>query len=249
MSEVVVVGSFKANPGKEEEALEAFKALVEPTHDEDGCILYALHRGVDDPAPPRPSSSAGRRASSSTRTSRAPTCRRCWSARTSCGATTARSRCTRPSRRASRRRARWPSTRAADRPHRPAEDLPLARPRAASGISTPSRVEWDDPRPGGAAERHPLPAPARESAHHGVDPVVAVVPGVRREGPGGVGEDAVAAVGDAAQRPGDDLRREAARVSARSGRSRRPRRRRPGPGRGRAAWRAPAAASPRPTRR
>lgn len=50
MPEVVVVGSFKINPGKEEEALEAARALVEPTHGEDGCILYALHRGVDDPA-------------------------------------------------------------------------------------------------------------------------------------------------------------------------------------------------------
>ena len=50
MPEVVVVGSFKINPGKEEEALDAFKALVAPTHGEDGCILYALHRGVEDPA-------------------------------------------------------------------------------------------------------------------------------------------------------------------------------------------------------
>jgi len=50
MSEVVVVGSFKAEPGKEAEALEAFKALVEPTHAEPGCILYALNQGVDDPA-------------------------------------------------------------------------------------------------------------------------------------------------------------------------------------------------------
>jgi len=49
MSEVVVVGSFSARPGKEAEAVEAFKALVEPTHGEEGCILYALHRGVDDP--------------------------------------------------------------------------------------------------------------------------------------------------------------------------------------------------------
>ena len=49
MSEVVVVGSFKAEPGKEVEALEAFKALVEPTHGEEGCILYALHQGTDDP--------------------------------------------------------------------------------------------------------------------------------------------------------------------------------------------------------
>ena len=50
MPEVVVLGSFTINPGKEEEALEAFTALVEPTHGEDGCILYALHRGIDDPA-------------------------------------------------------------------------------------------------------------------------------------------------------------------------------------------------------
>ena len=50
MSEIVVVGSFTARPGKEQEALEAFEGLVAPTHAEDGCILYALHRGVDDPA-------------------------------------------------------------------------------------------------------------------------------------------------------------------------------------------------------
>lgn len=50
MSEVVVVGSFKAVPGKEAEGLEAFKALVGPTHAEDGCILYALHQGTDDPS-------------------------------------------------------------------------------------------------------------------------------------------------------------------------------------------------------
>lgn len=49
MSEVVVVGSFHARPGKEAEAVEAFKALVEPTHREEGCILYALHQGADDP--------------------------------------------------------------------------------------------------------------------------------------------------------------------------------------------------------
>jgi quinol monooxygenase YgiN len=48
-SEVVVVGSFRARPGKEVEAAEAFKALVGPTHAEDGCILYALHQGADDP--------------------------------------------------------------------------------------------------------------------------------------------------------------------------------------------------------
>jgi quinol monooxygenase YgiN len=48
MSEVVVVGSFIARQGKEDEARAAFEALVEPTHAEDGCILYALHQGHDD---------------------------------------------------------------------------------------------------------------------------------------------------------------------------------------------------------
>ena len=50
MSEIVVVGSFTARPGKEAEGLQAFEELVDPTHAEDGCILYALHRGSDDPA-------------------------------------------------------------------------------------------------------------------------------------------------------------------------------------------------------
>lgn len=49
MSEVVVVGSFTAKPGQEDEARKAFEALVAPTHGEDGCILYALHQGLDDP--------------------------------------------------------------------------------------------------------------------------------------------------------------------------------------------------------
>ena len=49
MSEVVVVGSFTARPGQEAQALEAFQEIVAPTHQEDGCILYALHQGADDP--------------------------------------------------------------------------------------------------------------------------------------------------------------------------------------------------------
>lgn len=49
MSEIVVVGSFTAREGKEDEALAAFQALIAPTHAEPGCILYALHQGVDDP--------------------------------------------------------------------------------------------------------------------------------------------------------------------------------------------------------
>lgn len=50
MPEVVVVGAFRINPGKEEEAFEALTALIEPTHREEGCLLYALHRSTDDPA-------------------------------------------------------------------------------------------------------------------------------------------------------------------------------------------------------
>ncbi len=50
MSEVVVVGAFTALPGKEQDAREALAALVEPTHAESGCILYALHVGAEDPA-------------------------------------------------------------------------------------------------------------------------------------------------------------------------------------------------------
>jgi quinol monooxygenase YgiN len=50
MSEVVVVGAFTAQPGREEEALQAFKDIVQPTHDEPGCVLYALHQGADNPA-------------------------------------------------------------------------------------------------------------------------------------------------------------------------------------------------------
>jgi quinol monooxygenase YgiN len=49
MSEVVVVGAFVAREGKEEDAAEVFRGLVEPTHGESGCVLYALHRGADDP--------------------------------------------------------------------------------------------------------------------------------------------------------------------------------------------------------
>lgn len=50
MTPIVVVGAFTARPGKEDEARAAFEALVEPTHAEPGCILYALHQGADDPA-------------------------------------------------------------------------------------------------------------------------------------------------------------------------------------------------------
>ncbi len=48
MPEIVVVGSIKARPGKEDETREALGGLLAPTHAEDGCILYSLHQGAAD---------------------------------------------------------------------------------------------------------------------------------------------------------------------------------------------------------
>jgi quinol monooxygenase YgiN len=49
MSEVTVLVTLTARPGKES-AGEAFLSdLLAPTHEEAGCLLYALHRAVDDP--------------------------------------------------------------------------------------------------------------------------------------------------------------------------------------------------------
>ena len=47
MSEVVVIAIAKARPGKEAEAEALVKGLLEPTHPEEGCILYAPHRTDD----------------------------------------------------------------------------------------------------------------------------------------------------------------------------------------------------------
>jgi quinol monooxygenase YgiN len=49
MPEIIVIGSLKARPGKEDATREALAALVIPSHAEDGCILYALHQGAEDP--------------------------------------------------------------------------------------------------------------------------------------------------------------------------------------------------------
>jgi quinol monooxygenase YgiN len=49
MPEIVVVGSLKAKAGKEDDTRDALGGLVAPTHAEDGCILYALHQGTEDP--------------------------------------------------------------------------------------------------------------------------------------------------------------------------------------------------------
>jgi quinol monooxygenase YgiN len=49
MPEIVVVGSLKSKPDRTTDTKAALSGLVAPTHEERGCILYALHQGVDDP--------------------------------------------------------------------------------------------------------------------------------------------------------------------------------------------------------
>jgi quinol monooxygenase YgiN len=48
LSEVVVIASFLAQEGKEAAAKQFFADLLEETHGEDGCLLYALHQGTED---------------------------------------------------------------------------------------------------------------------------------------------------------------------------------------------------------
>jgi quinol monooxygenase YgiN len=50
MSEVVVVVTLHAKAGKEDEMAAALTAGSEETHAEDGCLVYAMHRNVDNPA-------------------------------------------------------------------------------------------------------------------------------------------------------------------------------------------------------
>lgn len=47
---LVVVARLKAKPGKESELEAELKALIPQTHREPGCLLYRLHRAVEDPA-------------------------------------------------------------------------------------------------------------------------------------------------------------------------------------------------------
>jgi quinol monooxygenase YgiN len=49
MSEVVVLVTLVARPGKESEAEKFLWDLLEPSHKDAGCLLYAVHRAVDDP--------------------------------------------------------------------------------------------------------------------------------------------------------------------------------------------------------
>ena len=49
MSNVVVVATFKVQEGRVDEAITALTPVIEQTHDEAGCLAYALHRDVNDP--------------------------------------------------------------------------------------------------------------------------------------------------------------------------------------------------------
>ncbi len=49
MSEVVILATVSPKPGMESDVEREFSALLEPTHAEDGCELYALHRVSERP--------------------------------------------------------------------------------------------------------------------------------------------------------------------------------------------------------
>lgn len=46
----VVVAHFRAKPGKEDDLERLLLSLVEPTRQERGCLLYDLHRDLQDPS-------------------------------------------------------------------------------------------------------------------------------------------------------------------------------------------------------
>ncbi|MDO9409795.1 putative quinol monooxygenase [Patulibacter sp.] len=46
---LVVIAHIRAKEGQEAAVEEALSALVLASHDEEGCIAYALHRNVEDP--------------------------------------------------------------------------------------------------------------------------------------------------------------------------------------------------------
>jgi quinol monooxygenase YgiN len=50
MSDVVAVVVYRANPDDIEEAREAFRRVIEPTHAEAGALTCALTQGDDDPS-------------------------------------------------------------------------------------------------------------------------------------------------------------------------------------------------------
>jgi quinol monooxygenase YgiN len=49
LSEIVVVADLLAAPGTGDALVEAFAETIARTHEEEGCLLYALHRDSADP--------------------------------------------------------------------------------------------------------------------------------------------------------------------------------------------------------
>ncbi len=49
MPEVIVVATFRARPGMGDAVEAGVQDAILRTHDEEGCLLYALHRGTADP--------------------------------------------------------------------------------------------------------------------------------------------------------------------------------------------------------
>jgi quinol monooxygenase YgiN len=49
MPEVVIMATVSPKPGMEGDVEREFSSLLGPTHREDGCELYALHRVADRP--------------------------------------------------------------------------------------------------------------------------------------------------------------------------------------------------------
>jgi quinol monooxygenase YgiN len=50
MAELTVIARVKAKPGREAELERALQEVVGATHEEPGCLRYALHRSTEDPA-------------------------------------------------------------------------------------------------------------------------------------------------------------------------------------------------------
>lgn len=48
MSEIVVIARARAKAGREDELIRQLEAVIGPTHQEPGCLRYALHRGLED---------------------------------------------------------------------------------------------------------------------------------------------------------------------------------------------------------
>ena len=50
MTEVVGVVHVRAAEGRADEVVAAFATCIEKTHEEEGCLAYALHRDAGDPS-------------------------------------------------------------------------------------------------------------------------------------------------------------------------------------------------------